>query len=277
MADTTTTNYGWIKPEPGGSLNTWGPKLNANASDMDTVVFGKIDKAGGNMTGALKLASGSLSAPGLGFVADVDTGLYLIASGQLGVVVNGELIGTLTELSPGGWTLTKVRHTDALIGMVALVEHYKAVAVQTSSSEGGVDFYTRTANALAKFISLLSGKMGVNVAVPLLTMDISGGVCVNMVDVAGGTSIDCRAGTVFKKTITVPWTPTFDNVPAGRVYGFELKITNGNTAAITWPASVKWPAATSPLLTTTGRDRLYFETDDSGATWDGRLIGKGFA
>lgn len=38
MADTVTTNYGFVKPEPGGSNNNWGPKLNANADQIDAIL-----------------------------------------------------------------------------------------------------------------------------------------------------------------------------------------------------------------------------------------------
>lgn len=88
--------------------------------------------------------------------------------------------------------------------------------------------------------------------------------------ISGAQSLDLSLGNCFTLTVSGALTPTFINPPAGTfLLGFILVINNGGSAAITWPASVKWPSGLVPSLTVAGRDVLVFISVDGGATWDG--------
>jgi len=90
--------------------------------------------------------------------------------------------------------------------------------------------------------------------------------------------VDLSLGNVQTKTISGATTLTFSNPPAsGSAGSFTLLLTNGGSAAVTWPTSVDWPAATAPTLTAAGVDVLVFTTIDGGTTWYGIASGVGMA
>ena len=56
MAETSTINFGWTKPDPGASANTWGSTLNATTDKIDTQVF--ASQQAGTMIGAITMFGG---------------------------------------------------------------------------------------------------------------------------------------------------------------------------------------------------------------------------
>lgn len=85
------------------------------------------------------------------------------------------------------------------------------------------------------------------------------------------SEVDLSKGVVFSKTISADTTFTFINVPSGRAATLNIILTNGGSAAITWPTSVKWTDGVAPTLTSSGVDVLTFMTPDGGTTWYGTL------
>ena len=86
-----------------------------------------------------------------------------------------------------------------------------------------------------------------------------------IVTAMAANDIDLSAGEYFTKTISGATTITFSNIPSG-YSGWVLEITNGGSATVTWPTSVKWGGGVAAVLTAAGVDILVFTTDDGGTT-----------
>ena len=95
---------------------------------------------------------------------------------------------------------------------------------------------------------------------------------VSSITAMGANAVDCSTANYFTKTITGATTFTFTNVPTGVAYGMTMEVTLNGSNAITWPATVKWPADTAPSITD-GKTQLFmFVTDDGGTRWRGSSL-----
>jgi hypothetical protein len=91
---------------------------------------------------------------------------------------------------------------------------------------------------------------------------------------AAANDIDLSLGNVQTYTLSGSQTLTFSNPPASPKAGsFTLFVTNGSSATLTWPTTVRWPGGNKPDLTASGKDIIVFTTIDGGINWYGFLSG----
>ena len=187
------------------------------------------------------------------------TAITTLASGDYFPVV--EASGTTNKRVDVG--VLDVRYTLAASGVAA------QSTANTALASGNAALSLADVAGIAATAALASGNAALSSAATKYA--ISGGLIDGQIRTVitalglNGSCIPCTSGNYFTATLSGNSSVYFQGVPANS-YSLAYEV-NHQTGTITWPASVTWPSATAPTLTT-GKTHLFmFVTDDSGSSW----------
>ena len=205
--------------------------------------------------------------------------------------------GTGAPSFPNGASITGVLTATSFSGSLAGTASNATVAVNAQGLTGSPNITVGTITASGNVsvggtltyddvtnidsVGLITARSGINVLAGVSTfaaqIEANGGTKItgsqtSNISAMGANAVDCSAGNYFTKTITGATTFTFTNVPTSVAYTFTMEVTLNGSNAITWPATVKWPADTAPSITD-GKTQLFvFLTDDGGTRWRGSSV-----
>lgn len=204
-----------------------------------------------------------------------------------GTVVAAEIADatiTAVKLATDSVTTAKIQDSAITYPKVASVSNSAIQGIVTVAQGGlGANSFTSPVNGVSPLVYFDGTKFATDSTVTDVGYDTSNHILNSRIlyaNVLSGNvvamaanSVNCSTATFFTKTISSAATITFDSPPAtGRDFAFTLKLTNGGSNTITWPAAVKWSANTAPSLTSSGVDLVVFSTDDGGTTWRGAAL-----
>jgi len=192
---------------------------------------------------------------------------WTIQADGVGLTVNS-LISLLTSSS--SYDLTTEASGITVIPVGSIASTNVQAALQELDTEKAALAYMPSGNIEATTIHGAINELDIE------KLDKTGGTMTGAITalretrvVMGANDIDLALGNVFIKTISGATTFTISNVlSTGNVNSFTLRLTNGGSSAITWFGGVRWSGGSAPTLTASGVDRISFESDDGGITWE---------
>lgn len=188
------------------------------------------------------------------------TAITTVASGDYFPVVNSS--GTANYRANIG--VLDNRYDSAASGALAYSTAFSALNSGTVGIASGNAALVSAANALA---SGNAASASAATKLPLSGGVVSGQFAQNIVALGlNGSGINATRGNYFTATISGNSTVVISGSPSNVAYSFTYEVVH-QTGTITWPASVNWPSATAPTLTTGKTHIFIFVTDDSGSTW----------
>ena len=150
MADTTTANYNFVKPEVGASATTWGAKLN---SDLDAIDAQLFTSAGALNSSSLLLKSN----PGTAVSATLTFGNGSVATGQQARWILAEDTSSEVGGNAGSnLSLTARNDTGSLLSTPMAINRASGAVTFSNATTfvGLATFNTITATGAATFVNL---------------------------------------------------------------------------------------------------------------------------
>ena len=202
--------------------------------------------------------------------------------------------GSTTDLDASGFEHDQVHgaHSTALLALQAKLgiaannaadaDQY-ALMQKSGSGSDATTTWSKTLTGSTLAGTTLSGAVvGADQIMSAVTHKDYAETCAENAASGTAATIDLNDGNVHHVQLTGNCTFTFSNpVATGDSSSFTLILEQDGTGSrtATWPASVKWAAATAPTLTTTADkfDVLAFTTVDGGTRWFGFVAGQDFA
>jgi hypothetical protein len=194
-----------------------------------------------------------------------------IISDLIGTAAGETGVSGKADLTPSGGGRPSVRWQVSRVSSGNFLGYYRGAGELKATVEvDAIQFTMSTGNIASGKVYLYGLEKAESGGGDILSLEQVGTITAN--------DIDLSTGNVFQQTLTADTTFTFSNPPAtGTAYGFTLKVTQDSTArTITWPASVDWPSATAPTLSTGSGavDVFVFFTIDGGTTYYGFTSGQ---
>lgn len=91
--------------------------------------------------------------------------------------------------------------------------------------------------------------------------------------ISGSNNVDLSRCNYVKFTIGGATTLSFTNPPSNSLaVSYIFEITNGGSAAVTWPGSISWVAGSAPTLKSSGVNLVGLITTDNGTSYLGVLV-----